>query len=164
MNNETVLKAISTKFLEDIVHAEETYGMLTIELKKEAIKEVITYLKESELNFMFLTDICGVHFPDQKDRELGVVYLLHNLPKNVRIRLKTFMPEKEAKVDSITDLFSGANWMERETFDFYGIDFKGHPDMRVILNMEELGYHPLLKQYALEDATRDDKEDKMFGR
>jgi NADH-quinone oxidoreductase subunit C len=54
--------------------------------------------------------------------------------------------------------------MERETYDFYGITFKGHPDLRVILNMEELGYHPLLKEYALEDGTRTDKDDSMFGR
>ena len=54
--------------------------------------------------------------------------------------------------------------MERETYDFYGITFKGHPDLRVILNMEELGYPPLLKEYVLEDGTRIDKDDSMFGR
>ena len=74
------------------------------------------------------------------------------------------MPRKNAEVDTLTDLYSGANWMERETFDFYGIKFKGHPDLRVIVNSEDLGYHPLLKEYALEDGTRTDKDDTMFGR
>lgn len=125
---------------------------------------MIHHLKESSLNFMFLTDICGIHYPDHKEKELGVIYHLHNLQENFRIRIKSFFPKDNAEVDSITDLYSGANWMERETYDFYGITFKGHPDLRVILNMEELGYHPLLKEYALEDGTRTDKDDSMFGR
>ena len=54
--------------------------------------------------------------------------------------------------------------MERETYDFYGIKFKGHPNLKVILNSEDLGYHPMLKEYRLEDDTRTDKDDKMFGR
>jgi len=132
--------------------------------EKEELKKVIHHLKESSLNFMFLTDICGIHYPDHKEKELGVIYHLHNLQENFRIRIKSFFPKDNAEVDSITDLYSGANWMERETYDFYGITFKGHPDLRVILNMEELGYHPLLKEYALEDGTRTDKDDSMFGR
>lgn len=84
--------------------------------------------------------------------------------ENVRIRLKTFMPREGAEVESLVDLFAGANWMERETYDFFGIKFTGHPDLRVILNMPDLGYHPLLKEYRLEDGTRTDKNDLMFGR
>lgn len=162
--NEAVAKNINAQFPDSVIKAEESYGMLTLEIKREDIHKVVQYMKESELNFMFLTDICGIHFPNDKEKELGVIYHLHNLVENFRIRLKVFMPMDSAVVDTLTDLYAGANWMERETFDFYGIDFKGHPDMRVILNMEELGYHPLLKQYPLEDATREDKNDSMFGR
>lgn len=147
-----------------MISSSEPYGFLTVEVKKEELKKVIHHLKESSLNFMFLTDICGIHYPDHKEKELGVIYHLHNLQENFRIRIKSFFPKDNAEVDSITDLYSGANWMERETYDFYGITFKGHPDLRVILNMEELGYHPLLKEYALEDGTRTDKDDSMFGR
>ena len=164
MTSEFVLEAINREFPEAVISSSEPYGFLTVEVKKEELKKVIHHLKESSLNFMFLTDICGIHYPDHKEKELGVIYHLHNLQENFRIRIKSFFPKDNAEVDSITDLYSGANWMERETYDFYGITFKGHPDVRVILNMEELGYHPLLKEYALEDGTRTDKDDSMFGR
>ncbi|MPL64007.1 NAD(P)H-quinone oxidoreductase subunit J, chloroplastic [bioreactor metagenome] len=164
MTSEFVLEAINREFPEAVISSYEPYGFLTVEVKKEELKKVIHHLKESSLNFMFLTDICGIHYPDHKEKELGVIYHLHNLQENFRIRIKSFFPKDNAEVDSITDLYSGANWMERETYDFYGITFKGHPDLRVILNMEELGYHPLLKEYALEDGTRTDKDDSMFGR
>ena len=164
MTSEFVLEAINREFPEAVISSSEPYGFLTVEVKKEELKKVIHHLKESSLNFMFLTDICGIHYPDHKEKELGVIYHLHNLQENFRIRIKSFFPKDNAEVDSITDLYSGANWMERETYDFYGITFKGHPDLRVILNMEELGYHPLIKEYALEDGTRTDKDDSMFGR
>ena len=164
MTSEFFLEAINREFPEAVISSSEPYGFLTVEVKKEELKKVIHHLKESSLNFMFLTDICGIHYPDHKEKELGVIYHLHNLQENFRIRIKSFFPKDNAEVDSITDLYSGANWMERETYDFYGITFKGHPDLRVILNMEELGYHPLLKEYALEDGTRTDKDDSMFGR
>lgn len=164
MTSEFVLEAINREFPEAVISSSEPYGFLTVEVKKEELKKVIHHLKESSLNFMFLTDICGIHYPDHKEKELGVIYHLHNLQENFRIRIKSFFPKDNAEVDSIADLYSGANWMERETYDFYGITFKGHPDLRVILNMEELGYHPLLKEYALEDGTRTDKDDSMFGR
>ncbi|GGP04428.1 NADH-quinone oxidoreductase subunit C [Cloacibacterium rupense] len=164
MTSEFVLEAINREFPDAVISSSEPYGFLTLEVKKEEIKKMIHHMKESSLNFMFLTDICGIHFPDNKEKELGVIYHLHNLQENFRIRLKTFFPRESAEVDTITDLFSGANWMERETFDFYGIKFKGHPDLRVIMNTEDLGYNPLLKEYALEDGTRTDKDDSMFGR
>lgn len=164
MTNEFVLEAIKREFPDSAITSYEPYGMLTLEVPKEDLKKIVHYLKESSLAFNFLTDICGIHYPENKEKEIGVVYHLHNMMENFRIRLKTFMPRENNEVDSLTDLFAGANWMERETFDFYGIRFKGHPDLRAILNMEDLGYHPMLKEYRLEDGTRTDKNDSMFGR
>jgi NADH-quinone oxidoreductase subunit C len=164
LTNELVLEAISREFPEAVLNSSEPYGLLTIELKKEETKKVIHYLKESSYEFIFLTDICGVHYPDNQEKELGVVYHLHSLVNNFRLRLKTFMPRESAAIETISDLYSGANWMERETFDFYGIQFVGHPDLRRILNMDDMDYHPLRKQYALEDETRTDKNDTFFGR
>jgi NADH-quinone oxidoreductase subunit C len=164
MTNEFVLEAINREFPDAVIASSEPFGFLTIEVKKEELKKIIHHLKESSLRFIFLTDICGIHYPEDKEKELGIVYHLHNLEDNIRIRIKSFFSRENAEVDTITDLYSGANWMERETFDFYGIKFKGHPDLRVIVNSEDLGYHPLLKEYVLEDGTRTDKNDTKFGR
>ena len=164
MTNEFVLEAINREFPDAVIASSEPFGFLTIEVKKEELKKIIHHLKESSLRFIFLTDICGIHYPEDKEKELGIIYHLHNLEDNIRIRIKSFFSRENAEVDTITDLYSGANWMERETFDFYGIKFKGHPDLRVIVNSEDLGYHPLLKEYALEDGSRTDKDDTMFGR
>ncbi|AYZ10665.1 NADH-quinone oxidoreductase subunit C [Chryseobacterium arthrosphaerae] len=164
MTNEFVLEAITREFPESVISSSEPYGMLTIEVKKEDIKKIIHYLKDSSLEINFLTDVCGIHYPEFPEKEIGVVYHLHNMMTNFRLRLKIFMSRENIEVDSLTDLYAGANWMERETYDFYGIKFKGHPDLRPILNMEDLGYHPMLKEYRLEDGTRTDKNDSMFGR
>ena len=118
---------------------------------------------KDENGFGFLTDLCGIHIPGQA-MELGVVYHLHNLPENKRIRIKAFTTKDNPKMASIHEIFSAANWMERETFDFYGIKFIGHPNLIRILNVEYMDYFPLRKEYPLEDATRGDKDDRFFGR
>jgi NADH-quinone oxidoreductase subunit C len=86
------------------------------------------------------------------------------LRANKRVRLKIYTSLKESSVNTITDIFSAANWLERETYDFFGIDFKGHPNMKRILNMDTLIGWPLRKEFPLEDQTREDKDDTMFGR
>lgn len=164
LTKELVLQAINQEFPDAVLHSSEPFDLLTLEIKREEIKKVIHHLKDSSLGFTFLTDVCGVHYPSDKGRELAVVYHLHNLVSNIRLRLKTYIPSESPVVETITDLFPGANWMERETYDFFGIRFNGHPDLRTILNANDLGYHPMLKQYRLEDETRTDKDDKMFGR
>ena len=123
---------------------------------------LISHLIEVE-EFTFLTDLCGVHDPDQ-EKPLGVVYHLHHLPKNLRLRIKTFVSEQDPRIPSLTPLFESANWMERETYDFYGILFEGHPNLIRILNEDEMDYFPMRKTYALEDSTSTDKDDSMFGR
>ena len=159
-----MLEAITREFPESLISYATPYDFLTLEIKKEDIKKVIHHLRDSSLQIDFLTDITGIHYPEIPEKEIGVIYHLHNMRTNFRIRLKAFMPRENAEVDTLTDLYAGANWMERETFEFFGIKFKGHPDLRVILNVEDMDYHPMLKEYRLEDGTRTDKDDKMFGR
>ena len=164
MTNEFVLEAITREFPESLISSSEPYGMLTVEIKKDDIKKVIHYLKDSTLEINFLTDVCGIHYPETPEKEIGVIYHLHNMMTNFRIRLKVFMTRENVEVDSLTELYAGANWMERETYDFYGVNFTGHPDLRRILNVDEMDYFPMRKEYELEDPTRKDKDDEMFGR
>jgi NADH-quinone oxidoreductase subunit C len=139
--------------------------MLTFEAPKELNLKVLNFLNDDEeLKFRFLTDLCAVHYPEQKGRELAVVYHLHNLTDNIRIRFKVFTDINKPDVYTATGLFSAANWMERETYDFYGVNFVGHPNLKRILNVDEMDYFPLRKEYPLEDSTRIDKDDEMFGR
>ena len=141
-----------------------TSDILSFTIASPVIHEVIQFLKEDEnMNFIFLTDLCGVHYPD-RGLPLGVVYHLHNLRESKRLRIKTFITVNHPKVATVTDLFSSANWMERETYDFYGIIFEGHPNLKRILNVEYLDFFPMRKEYPLEDPTREDKDDRYFGR
>lgn len=157
-----VLEKLNAIFAENILSVDGNADILTLVITSDSIKKIIVYLKD-ELDFIFLTDICGIHIPEQ-EKELGVVYHLHNLVENKRIRLKTFVTKADPQVESVVSVFSGANWMERETFDFYGVEFAGHPNLKRILNVEFMDYHPMRKEYPLEDATRTDKDDRFFGR
>ncbi|MGA3014404.1 MAG: NADH-quinone oxidoreductase subunit C [Bacteroidales bacterium] len=164
MDNDFITGKLKNRFTEDILLIEENGDMLTVVVAGNVIHEVIRFLKENEsLGFTFLTTLCGIHYPDQ-ELQLGVVYHLHRFSGNTRIRIKTFVPLENPVVSTVSDLFSAANWMERETFDFYGIIFEGHPNLKRILNVEYLDYFPLRKEYPLEDPTREDKDNSFFGR
>ncbi|MFM9944039.1 MAG: NADH-quinone oxidoreductase subunit C [Bacteroidia bacterium] len=165
MNNEIVLNAIETKFPGVVLSSSVPHSLLTLEVGVKNIKTLIQWLKEDEAtNFIFMTDLCGVHYPNQGEKEFAVVYHLHNLETNFRLRLKTFVGRENINVPTMSDIYSAANWMERETFDFYGIIFEGHPNLKRILNMDEMDYFPMRKEYPCEDGTRTDKDDRFFGR
>ena len=165
LTNEHIRQRLTEKFGEQVAGFEEPYGMLTFEGPKEINLKVLNFLfDEEDLQFRFMTDLCGVHFPDKKDNELAVVYHLHNLVDNVRIRFRVYTSVQKPDVYTATGLFSAANWMERETYDFYGINFVGHPNLKRILNVDEMDYFPMRKEFPLEDQSRVDKDDEMFGR
>ena len=154
---------VSAKFPGAVLSAELLYNFPVFTVDHNHAHEIVSFLKnDPELNFHFLTDLTGMQTADEK--HLGVIYHLHNLPKNMRVRVKTFFSMDKPEIPTVTDLWPGANWMERETFDFYGVKFKGHPNLKRILNVDEMDIFPLRKEYPLEDQTRDDKSDKMFGR
>jgi len=165
LTNERIKQRLVEKFGEQVSAFSEPYGMLTFEAPKDLNLKVLNFLyDDDELKFRFLTDLQAVHYPDNKGRELAVVYHLHNLVDNVRIRFKVFSDINTPDVYTATGLFSGANWMERETYDFFGVNFVGHPNMKRILNVDEMDYFPMRKEFPLEDQSRIDKDDEMFGR
>lgn len=165
LTNEIIRAKLTEKFGEQVSNFEEPYGMLTFEAPKELNLKVLNFLYDDEqLKFRFLTDLTGVHYPAGAGKELAVVYHLHNMIDNIRIRFKVFANINQPDIYTATGLFSAANWMERETYDFFGINFVGHPNLKRILNVDEMDYFPLRKEFPLEDQTRIDKDDEMFGR
>lgn len=165
MTNNTLLDALQVQLGSKIITSEVLYDTLVIEISPSEAFGVIELLKnDATLSFNFLTLIGAVHYPEEKGRELCVVYHLHSWKNAIRLRIKCYLSQENPSIKSLTPLFDGANWQERETFDFFGVNFEGHPNMTRILNMDEMDYHPMLKQYHLEDGTREDKDDRFFGR
>ncbi len=165
LTNEIIKQKLTDKFGEQLTEWEEQFGLLTFRAPAEMNLKVLQFLFDTEeMRFRFLTDLTGVHFPDRKGEELCVVYHLHNLVDNARLRLKVYVPVEKPDVFTATQVFSGANWMERETYDFFGINFVGHPNLTRILNVDEMDYFPMRKEYEMEDPTRKDKDNEMFGR
>ncbi len=165
LTNEIIKSRLTEKFGAELTEWQEPYGMLTFTAPKDLNVKVLQFLFDDEvLKFRFLTDLQAVHYPDRKGEELAVVYHLHNLVDNVRIRFKVFTDVTKPDVFTATSVYAGANWMERETYDFFGVNFVGHPNLIRVLNVEEMDYFPLRKEFPLEDQTRIDKDDEMFGR
>lgn len=158
-----VVDELSAKVPDSVLETEVQYDFPVIYIKKEKLHEAMSVLKnEEKLNFHFLTDLTG--FQSANEKQLGVVYHLHNMPSNYRVRIKTLFDINKPEIPTVTDLWKAANWMERETYDFFGIRFIGHPNLKRILNVDEMDIFPLRKEYPLEDQTREDKKDFMFGR
>ncbi len=158
-----IINVLKEKYEDQILHAGILYDFFTITLKKDKIIEIIQHLYDHpEMKFQFLTTLCAIHYPDIQ--QLAVMYQLHNLINNVRLRLKIYLPADSPTVPTLTPVFAAANWMERETYDFYGVIFEGHPNLTRILNVDEMIIFPMRKEYPLEDQIRQDKDDAMFGR
>jgi NADH-quinone oxidoreductase subunit C len=115
------------------------------------LTEFVAFLKENHA-FDLLVDVTCVdylHYRGAKDR-FGLVYILGGTKHADRLTLRVMLNEPDLTVDSLTPLYKGANWMEREVFDMFGINFSGHPDLRRILTPEEFTAHPLRKDYPLQ--------------
>ena len=120
------------------------FGDLTLTVTRESIVSVVTMLRASA-GFVSITDVCGVDYPERENR-FEVVYHLLSPTKNIRVRVKLSTDEL-VPVPSITGVFPGADWFEREAYDLYGILFSGHPDLRRILTDYGFDGHPLRKDF-----------------
>lgn len=174
MENTQILEVVSSlkeRFGAGIQSAEMHYDIMTVEAEKSSVYDILAFLKNHPAApFNFLTSMCGLHFPEAEvEKQMGLMYQLHSFGSNLRIRIKTYFADAtiEGKINempTITTLWPAANWMERQEYDFFGFHFIGHPDLRRILNVEDMVMFPMRKEYPLEDQTREDKDDSMFGR
>ena len=130
-----------------ILSARSFAGDLTVVVRREQIAEVAESLK-NELGFGYMVDVAGADYPDREER-FEVVYHLYNHSEEKRIRLKVSTADGTS-VPTISHVWRGANWPEREAYDMYGIRFEGHPDMTRILTWEGFNGHPLRKEFPVE--------------
>lgn len=162
--NQHIIEKLAARFGDKFTSPTEPFGLLTFETTTDTIAELLAFLKnDEELKFIYLTDITAVHYPEQANA-LCVVYHLHSLTNNVRVRVKVSVPVSNPAIPTATTLWEGANWMERETYDFFGIQFIGHPNLVRILNVDDMTVFPMRREYQLEDPNRVDKKDFFFGR
>ena len=129
----------------NIIGSAMAFGELTLTVRREAILSVITWLRDD--GFISIIDICGVDYPERAER-FDVVYHLLDPHRNIRVRVKLSTDDVEP-VPSLTPVFPGADWFEREAYDLYGILFDGHPDLRRILTDYGFDGHPLRKDFPL---------------
>jgi NADH-quinone oxidoreductase subunit C len=161
---EQVSSILKEKFGDSILMEEQQYDFPVFTIGKESLLPVFRFLYDDEtLQFRYLTTACGIHYINN-EKPFAMMYQLHSLVNNLRIRFKIFTTADKLQFDSLTPIFSAANWMERETYDFYGFTFNGHPNLKRILNVDDMDYFPMRKEYPVEDQTRYDKDDTMFGR
>jgi NADH-quinone oxidoreductase subunit C len=149
--SERVLTVLKEKFGDSIVETHSNFGDDTAVVAPSLWKEVCAFLKsEPQMGFDMLVDLCGVDYPTRETGRFEVVLHLYSTSRRHRVRLKARVGDQEgdgAEIDSVCDVWSGANWFEREAYDLLGITFKGHPDLRRILMYPEFEGYPLRKDY-----------------
>ncbi len=142
-----VVAALVTAQPEAVVGGKSDRGELTLEIAPERIVEVCRFLKE-EQKFVRVSTVTAVDWYPEEPR-FDVVYHLHSPERNERLRLKCRLPGENPEIDSVTVVWRGANWYERETFDLFGIRFRNHPNLQRIMLPADWEGHPLRKDYPV---------------
>lgn len=148
--SQAALQAIIVRFPKAVVSSHDWRGDDTVVVRREHLVEVARFLKRDDaMRFDLPVDVCGVDYLGWREPRFEVVYHLMSLTKRARIRLKVQLDESDLHVPTLTGVWKGVDWFEREAFDMYGIVFDGHPDLRRILMWEGYPYHPLRKEFPL---------------
>jgi NADH-quinone oxidoreductase subunit C len=146
---ELVPQKLNEQFNEIDFELSEYLDELTIKLPKEHIVNVCEFLKkDSDLEFLLCLDITAIDWAKRKNR-FTVVYHIYSFKNNFRLRLKADVDESDCTIDTVSSVWKGADWQERETYDMYGIKFNDHPDLRRMYMPEDFEYHPLRKDFPL---------------
>ncbi len=150
MEPSEIAENIKEKFPLDVVDITVFSDQVSVSVKKDKIIDICRYVREyPDISMDYLSDLCGVDYPERRFR-FEVVYNLFSLKHRHRIRIKALIPKDDPSIDSVVQIWSGANWHEREACDMFGIVFNGHPDLRRILMPEDWEGHPMRKDYPLE--------------
>lgn len=143
------LEKLKSRFGDKIVAVKEERGETTIVIDLSIQKELLRELRMDEgFSYDMLVDLCGVDYFKDKPR-FGVVYLLRSLKDGDMVRIRVRLDESD-QIETVSDLWKAANWLEREVYDMFGIKFKDHPDLRRILLSDDFVGHPLRKDFPAE--------------
>ncbi len=153
MEQRAIAEAVKAQFPDEVVDIVDHHGQVGVLLRPGRIVDVLRWLRDSgTLRMEHLRALCGV---DNKKRKtpyperFEVVYQLCSISLRHEIRLRVLLPENDAHVESVVSLWQGANWLEREVFDMFGIRFDNHPNLKRVLLPDDWEGHPLLKEYPL---------------
>jgi len=147
----SIAQAIQERFPDGFLSEKEWRGDLAVMVKREALHDIGLFLRDDPaMAFDYFVHVSSVDWPDEEER-FEVVYEVYSIRHRHRVRVKTRVPEHDCVVDSLTDIWRGAEFMEREVFDMMGIRFANHPDLRRILMPDDYteGY-PLRKDFPLQ--------------
>lgn len=151
MGPKEVADALKKVFPSECLEITEFQGQVGVTVKKDKIKEMLRYLHDTAgMEFHFLSDLCGVDYNGKKEPRFEVVYHLYSLKNKVSLRIKAQVPENDLAIDSVIEVWSGADWRERECYDMFGIKFNNHPDLRRLLMPDDWDGFPLCKEYPLQ--------------
>lgn len=157
---------LQSRFPDAIGEVTTRLGETTVEIKKSALPDVARFLRDDEaLRFALLLDVTCVDYLPQQPR-FAVVYHLVSLEHRQRLRLRVWVTEDQPELPSVTEIWPGANWYEREVFDLFGLTFTDHPDLRRILMPDDWEGHPLRKDYALgrEEIAFTHNQEEIYAR
>ena len=159
MSENAVVSKIKGSFSNAVVDVVEHRGETTVIVKKEDIVALCSFLKEQGFNF--LTDLTAVDLFGKTPRFM-MVYQLQNLSSAERLRLKCPVEEGDARIETVSGVWSTANWLEREVYDLFGITFDNHPNMRRILMPDDWEGHPLRKDYPVQGPDREPYQGRVL--
>jgi NADH-quinone oxidoreductase subunit C len=149
--SQKLIDLLTNKLGSQLVESGLELGDAVVRINRDRALDFFKLLKlDAEFQFNMLSDLTAIDWMDQKQERFEVVYHLLSLTKLHRLRVRVFVPEQAPELDSVTSLWAGANFMEREAWDMYGVVFKGHPDLRRILMYDEFKGHPLRKDYPVQ--------------
>jgi NADH-quinone oxidoreductase subunit C len=154
VENNRAVEALKGKFSSSIIDVVEFRGEVTVTVKKADILAVLSFMKQS-LQFNLLTDVTAVDYLGLKEDRFMMVYQLFSIDHKDRLRIKAPLAEADGHVQSASQVWSTANWLEREVFDLFGIVFDNHPDLRRILMTDDWEGYPLRKDYPLQGPDRE---------